>query len=250
VLLHGGLGTVETMELQTRGLAASYRVIVPERRGHGRTPDVAGPITYEAMAADTIAFLETLQVGRAHLVGWSDGAVVALRVALDRPDLVGKLVFLGNYASLDGARPEQITLMELMTRAVMPPRLEQLYAAVSPDGPDHFPIVFDKLHTLWRSDPAITAAELATLRAPTLVLIGDDDCLTIEHAADVQRAIPDAQLAIVPGTSHGLPMEKPDLVNRIILDFLQPVQVPKRLVLGQMLAMIRAASARPTVAPV
>ena len=177
---------------------------------------------------------------------WLDGVTAPSSPCvspLDRPDLVGKLVFLGNYASLDGARPEQIALMDVLTRAVMPPRFEQLYAAVSPDGPEHFPIVFDKLLTLWRSDPAITASELATLRAPTLVLVGDDDCLTIEHAADVQRAIPDAQLAIVPGTSHALPMEKPDLVNRLILDFLEPVQVPKRLVVGQMLAMIRAAHA-------
>ena len=121
VLLHGGLWTVETMEAQTQALSARYRER-PERRGHGRTADVAGPITYEAMAADTIAFLEAMQMGRAHLVGWSDGAVVALRVALDRPDLVGKLVFIGNYASLDGARPDQIALMDAMTRAVMPPR--------------------------------------------------------------------------------------------------------------------------------
>jgi pimeloyl-ACP methyl ester carboxylesterase len=85
VLLHGGFGTVESWAMQTPALAERYRVYVPERRGHGRTPDVNGPITYETMAADTAAFLEAAGTGAAHLVGWSDGAVVGMLVALRRP---------------------------------------------------------------------------------------------------------------------------------------------------------------------
>ena len=74
VLLHGGLATAESWAMQIPALAERYRVYVPERRGHGRTPDVAGPMTYEMMAEDTAAFLDAAGTGTAHLVGWSDGA--------------------------------------------------------------------------------------------------------------------------------------------------------------------------------
>jgi len=116
----------------------------------------------------------------------------------------------------------------------------QMYAAVSPDGPEHFDVVFDKLAPLWRGDPGIALDDLAAVTAPTLVLAGDDDVLTIEHAAALARALPDAQLAIVPGTSHALPMEKPEVVNRLLLDFLADEQTPKMLVISEMLAAMSA----------
>ena len=240
VLLHGGLSTAEAWGGQAPALAEHYRVHVPERRGHGRTADSAGPFTYPAMADETIAFVEALAIGPAHLIGWSDGAVVALLVALRRPDLVRKLVLMGQYVNLDGAVPENTELMNAMTRATFPPRFEQAYAAMSPDGPEHFGVVFEKSVALWRSDPGIAVDELAGVAAPTLVLLGDDDVVTIEHAAAMQRALPDGQLAVVPGTSHALPMEKPGLVNRLILDFLADEQVPKLLVLRDMLEAIKA----------
>jgi pimeloyl-ACP methyl ester carboxylesterase len=94
VLLHGGFCTIETFGGLTPKLAEQYRVYPPERRAHGRTPDVEGPITYEIMAQDTIAFLDAVDLSSAHLVGWSDGAVVGLLVALRRPDLVRRLVMI------------------------------------------------------------------------------------------------------------------------------------------------------------
>ena len=105
ILLHGGLCTAETWDAQTPVLAERYRVYVPERHGHGRTPDVDGPITYETMADHTIGFMEALGIESAHLVGWSDGALVALLIALRRPGLVDKLVLLDQFVTLDGAPP-------------------------------------------------------------------------------------------------------------------------------------------------
>jgi pimeloyl-ACP methyl ester carboxylesterase len=229
VLLHGGFCTVETFGAQTPALAGQYRVYVPERRGHGRTPDVEGPITYENMAQDTIAFMEALGISSAHLVGWSDGAIVGLLVALHRPDLVRKLVLIGQAVNHEGATPEVKRLMANFTQQDLPPMLRELYASVSPDGPGHFGVVFDKMHQLLRTEPTIELAELEGVAAPTLILIADDDMVTIEHAAAMQRALPDAQLAVVPGTSHALPMEKPEIVNSLILDFLAPEQVTKML---------------------
>jgi pimeloyl-ACP methyl ester carboxylesterase len=131
--------------------------------------------------------------------------------------------------NIGGANPAAKAMLESFTSETFPPAFRQLYAAVSPDGPEHFGVVFDKLMPLWRGDPGITPEQLAQVAAPTLVLLGDDDLLTLEHAAAVARAIPDSQLAVVPGTSHALPMEKPELVNRLVLDFLADEQVPKMM---------------------
>ena len=100
VMLHGGLATAESWAMQVPALAERYRVYVPERRGHGRTPDVGGPITYEMMAADTAAFLDAAGTGATHLVGWSDGAVVGMPVALRRPELVLKLAVIEQDAKI------------------------------------------------------------------------------------------------------------------------------------------------------
>ena len=240
VLLPGGLCTAETFDGQSTTLGEHHRVYVVERRGQGRTPDVAGPITYENMADDTIAFLDAMGIGSAHLVGWSDGALVGLHVALRRPELVRKLVLIGQYVSLDGARPEQYVFLERMTRGTFPPSFEQMYAAVSPDGPAHFDLVFEKMLSLWRSDPGFTPARLAELVAPALVLMGDDDVLSLEHAAALQRAIPNCAVGVVPGTSHALPLEKPELVNRLVLDFLADEQPPKLLGTDTLRALVGA----------
>jgi pimeloyl-ACP methyl ester carboxylesterase len=228
VLLHGGFCTVETFGAQTPALAEQYQVYVPERRGHGRTPDVEGPITYENMAQDTIAFMEALGTSSAHLVGWSDGAIVGLLVALRRPDLVRKLVLIGQAINHAGYTPEGERQLENLTRQDIPPMLGELYASVSPDGPDHFGVVFDKLHQLWMNEPMIELGQLDRVAAPTLVLVADDDIgSTVEYAAAMRDALPDSQLAVVPGTSHAALMEKPEIVNRLILDFLAPEQVTK-----------------------
>jgi pimeloyl-ACP methyl ester carboxylesterase len=98
--------------------------------------------------------------------------------------------------------------------------LRALYAAASPDGPEHFGVVFDKLASLWRTDPGVDFSRLERLTAPTLVLLGDRDMISLEHAAAMQRALPEVQVGVVPGATHGLPMEKPELTNRLLLDFL------------------------------
>ncbi|MCW2633604.1 MAG: putative hydrolase [Pseudonocardia sp.] len=221
VLLHGGFCTVETLDGLTSGLAEHYTVYTPERRGHGRTADVDGPITYTAMAADTIAFLDALGVSGAHLVGWSDGAVVALLVARERPDLAGKLVMIGQPVNVDGL-PDQMraVLSHGLTKQMLPPMLEGLYAATSPDGPAHFDVVAEKLFALYKIEPNIELDELAGITAPALMMIGDDDMCTVEHAEAVRRALSAAQLAVVPGASHSLPMDKPGLTDAIVLDFL------------------------------
>ncbi|WP_227979403.1 alpha/beta fold hydrolase [Nocardia spumae] len=233
VLLHGGLGTAESWAQQVPELARHYRVYVPERRGHGRTADVPGPITYAAMAADTAAWLDALSLTGAHLIGWSDGGAVAALVAVARPELVRKLVVIGQYLSLDGEWPSSRAALDGFaddpgTRAMF----EGLHAPLSPNGRDHFPVVYDKMMRLWREEPEIPLTDIARITAPTLIMQGDGDWVRVEHSALIARTIADAQLAVVPGTSHALPLEKPGVVNRLLLDFLAVDQITRMLPVG------------------
>jgi pimeloyl-ACP methyl ester carboxylesterase len=220
LLMHGGFCTVETFSRQTLEFATRYRVFVPERRGHGRTPDVDGPITYDAMADDTIGFMDALGIESAHLVGYSDGGNTALVLAGKRPDLLRKLVCIGANFHYAGMAPEAVQVMEHATPENFYPWLINKYKEVSPDGPEHLPIVFEKILRMWREEPALTADDLARMKAPTLVLVGDRDWVAPEHTLEMFRSIPSAQLCVVPGATHGAPFEKAPLVNQVVLDFL------------------------------
>lgn len=220
VLLHGGFSSAAAWAAQARALVqAGLRVQVPERRGHGHTRDVDGPLTYGVMAADTIAYLEAEADGPAHLVGWSDGAVVALLVALRRPDLVARMVLIGQYYNSAG-RVRDSDLDRLLHSEEAKDFLREDYGRVSPDGPGHFPVVYAKTMAMIDSEPEIGLAALAAVRAPTLVLQGDRDEVTLEHSAAVASALGDGRLAVLPGT-HALPIEAPGLVNALLISFLR-----------------------------
>ena len=222
VLLHGGLCTIETFDGIRSTLAQHYRVYLPERRGTGRTPDVDGPITYELMAQDTIAFLEAIGLDSANVLGFSDGATVGLLVALRRPDLVRKLVFIGGGVNHAGDPPEAAELLKLdrMPDDAVPSMLRDLYAGVSPDGPEHWDIVVDKTWQMLRREPNIELEELKRVLAPTLLVFAEHDFVTIEFAEEVRTALPDARLVVVPDATHALPMEKPQVVSSLALEFL------------------------------
>jgi pimeloyl-ACP methyl ester carboxylesterase len=220
LLLHGGLVTIETWSNQRGPLAERYHVYLPERRGHGRTPDVAGPIGYDLMAADTAAFMQALGIRSAHMVGWSDGGNVALELALGWPALVRKMVMIGAAAHVKGSSAGSMDWVNSLSVDSLPKFLSEPYDRLSPDGPEHFPVVAAKAIEMWKTQPRHEMSELAAIAAPTLILIGDDDGVTIEHAAQMLRAIPKAQLAVMPGADHGVMLDKPEIVNRLILDFL------------------------------
>jgi pimeloyl-ACP methyl ester carboxylesterase len=223
VLLHpGGVGVdARAFGPNIDALAAHFHVFTPERRGHGHTADVEGPITFEAMAQDTIAFLEAVVRGPAHVLGYSDGAVVALLAALTRPDLTRRVVLIAGVFHREGWIPQAVepggALAELLLDS---------YAEVSPDGLDHYPIVARKLDRMHAEEPTLAVADLRGVESRTLVMVGDDDEVALEHAVATYRGLPEAELMIVPGTSHGLMVGKPALCNWAVIDFLsaEPVQ--------------------------
>jgi pimeloyl-ACP methyl ester carboxylesterase len=216
VLLHPSLADSRVFAANLPGLAARFRVYRPDRRGHGRTPDVAGPISYAQMAADTLAFLVRVVGGPAALLGHSDGAVVALLAALRRPDLVRRLVVGAGVFHHTGWAPGAIDL-DAATTAFF----AAFWGAVAPHGPAHFPVVVAKLDRMHREEPTLTPADLAGYPGPALVMAGDgDEEIPLEHTLALRAGLPDAQLAVVPGTGHGFLGDKPDLCNRIVIDFL------------------------------
>ena len=235
VLIHGGGAGADGYGNWMRtmpALAKTNRVIAVDMLGFGKTdkPDAADFVYSQAARNKHMtAFLEALGLKGASLVGNSMGGCTAIGVAVERPELVGKLVLMAQSVSWEGVRPELAPFAGRMTTEMVPPELKQAYEALSPDGPEHLDVVLGKLLALWNTDPAFPLSDLERVAAPALVLAADDDVfLSIEHAAAMQRARPDSQLAVVPGASHAVPMEKPELVNRLILDFLAEEQVEKR----------------------
>ncbi|HEV2664292.1 MAG TPA: alpha/beta hydrolase [Blastocatellia bacterium] len=223
VLLHpGGVGVdSRAFGPNLEALALHFRVLLPERRGHGHTPDTDDPYSYDLMAEDMIKFLERVVGGPARLLGVSDGAVVALMVAKKRPDLALRLICAAGVFHRSG------WVASAIDPDNEPPEfLIDSYGKVSPDGKEHLPIVKKKLDQMHAEGPTLTKNDLESIACRTLVMVGDDDEVILEHAIDFYRAVPDGELAVVPGTSHGLLVEKPDLCNKIMVDFLTLDPVP------------------------
>lgn len=221
VLMHPGMTDARAFGPNLDAFADRFRTFLPERRGHGHTPDHEGPYSYSLVADDMIRFMEQVVGGPAKLVGCSDGAIVALHVALKRPDLVPRLICVAGVFHRDGWVPSAID------PDIAPPDFMAAgYGEISPDGIGHFPAVVEKLNDMHTNGPTLTTADLSGVQCRTLVMIGDDDEVVFEHAIEFYRALPHGELAIVPGTSHGLLVEKPDLCNKIMLDFLTLDAVP------------------------
>jgi pimeloyl-ACP methyl ester carboxylesterase len=222
VLMHGGLADARFFAPNIDALAERFHVYTPERRGHGHTPDIEGPISYQLMADDTIAFVEAVVGEASDLVGHSDRAFVAMLVAMQRPELVKRLVTIsGGFNKRGAADPDAEWDVDQLFEFLAPS-----YGEVSPDGIDHFKVVATKIGEMAAVEPDLQASDLANVPHRTLVVFSDDDLMTLTHAVEMYDALPNAELAVVPGTSHYLTQEKPALVNAIVLDFLTKEPVP------------------------
>lgn len=217
VLLHGGFSDSRDFEPNLARLADRFRVFLVDRRGHGRTPDVPGPVPLDVLAGDVVAFLEQVVGGPAHLAGYSAGGVVALGVAQRRPDLVRRLVVLNTAFAKDG------WIFLPQPGGGLPAEVVDRYAEVSPDGRDHLPVVVEKFARA-AHDPEVV--DLRAITSPTLVLGSDDDIVHLEHTVALYRGIADAQLCVLPGTSHLMPFERPDECVAAVVTFLTTTPTP------------------------
>jgi pimeloyl-ACP methyl ester carboxylesterase len=202
VLLHGGGSTIEVTFGKVLPLfAASRRVIAVEEQGHGRTTDRDQPVAFETSADDVAALLRHLKVEKADLFGFSNGASVALQVAIRHPELVRKLVFASAFTKRDGAQPQLWELMKKADFSNMPQPLKDAFLKVNPDE-KQLRTMHDKDAARMQNFKDVPDDLVRTVRAPTLIVLGDQDVVKPEHALELTRLIQGARLLILPG-GHG-----------------------------------------------
>jgi pimeloyl-ACP methyl ester carboxylesterase len=221
ILMHGGFSDSRDFAGNLDTLSARHRLLLPERRGHGHTADVNGPITIENMAADMIAFIEQVVGGPASLVGYSAGANVALWAATHRPDLVSALV------TISGAFDPAGLIVRPDAGGEWPPEVIAAYGEVSPDGEAHFAVIARKIAASVDQRSPLKIIDLVRVTCPALIVAADDDIVTLEHTIELYRALPDGHLAIIPGSSHLLLHEHPSLCTKLIGAFLAGQRGPR-----------------------
>jgi pimeloyl-ACP methyl ester carboxylesterase len=229
VLLHGGGSTIDvTFSRVLPVLAASRRVIAVEEQGHGRTSDRDAPVTFESSADDVAALLRYLKVDKADIFGFSNGASVALQIAIRHPRLVRKLVFASSITKRDGAQPQLWEFMKQANFSNMPQPLKDAFLRVNPDV-QQLKTMHDKDAVRMQNFKDVPDDLVRSVRAPTLIVLGDQDIVKPDHAVELTRLIAGARLLILPG-GHGdylgeaVMTQKetryPELTARLIEEFL------------------------------
>ena len=234
VLLHGAISAIGTSFGPLPGLLAQTRqVIAVEQQGHGRTADTGRPMSVQAMADDTLALLANLGIGQADLFGYSLGAGIALNILTSHPAVVRKAVLASVTYDKTGLPPEMLSGPEPADPAEAPGRglqipFEQEYRALAPD-PGHWPALLAKVQAM--ELPEITPQAISAIDVPILLVIGDSDIVTPEHAVAMFRLLgggvlgdlapmPPTQFAVLPGTSHIGVTGRADMLMTMIPPFL------------------------------
>lgn len=204
VLLHGGGSTIETTFGRViPALAASRQVIAVELQGHGHTADRDRPLSFAQDADDVAALLGQIAVPEADVLGFSNGANVALELGRRHSGAVRRLVVAAGFVTRDGIpAPVWESFRQPPDTSNMPLVLRDAYRRAAPD-PSRLPVLVAKLMQRLNGFQDWTDAEIRSVRAPTLVMVGDADVITVEHAARMARLLPHAQLVVFPGAAHG-----------------------------------------------
>jgi len=221
VLLHGGLSATEDIDKYiVPAFVQTHHVFAYDRTGHGRTGDAPYSLHFDFQSGEAIAYLEDIVQAPAHLVGWSDGGIIALLVALQRPDLVKSIVAIGsNYHFKHGGQP--VAQWEISDKD----RAE--HAERSPDPVSALDAKTERMRQIWNSEPTLSLQDIEKITCPTLIMTADDEFFSLAHITSLYEALPQGRLAIIPGTSHFLIKEKPALVQAIIKDFLSDINPPQ-----------------------
>ncbi|EEQ97062.1 alpha/beta fold hydrolase [Brucella sp. ZJ1_1] len=205
LLIPGGLSDQHVWDAQLPILARHHMVIVADSRGQGRSTRTKDPITYGLMADDYVALLDFLRIDKVDLVGWSDGGIIGLDIAMRYPERLKSLFAQAANVTPDGntgyaeARAEGKPIPELR----------------------HYESIDREIHALWANEPNYTGEELSDIRVRTAIVIGDHDtAISREHTEFIASQIPGAQLIILPDAGHGVPVENPRLYAHTVLRFI------------------------------
>jgi pimeloyl-ACP methyl ester carboxylesterase len=221
ILLHGGLGHSGNWGYQVPTLIENgYRGVLIDSRGHGRSTRDARPFSYELMASDVSAVMDTLRLEKAGLVGWSDGACIALILAAHSPARAAGVFFFA--CNMDPSGAKQITeFTPILQRCVS--RHKQDYRRLSAT-PDQFDEFSEAVGLMQRTQPNYSADDLAQISVPVAIVHSEhDEFIKREHAAYLARSIPQAEFIDLPGVSHFAPLQRPEQFNGSMLAFLGKV---------------------------
>ena len=217
ILLHGGLANLEYWGNQIRALAPYHTVIAMDSRGHGRSTRDARPYGYDLMADDVIALMNVLHVRKADIVGWSDGGIIGIDLAMRHADRVGKVFAFAANTRTSGVKDD---VERNPTFAAFIVRAGHEYASQSATPGDYDAFV-KQISAMWATQPNWTDAQLEAIRVPVLIVDGDhDEAIKREHTEYLAATIPGAGLLILPNVSHFAFLQDPRLFSYAILHFL------------------------------
>ena len=217
VLLHGGLANSDYWGHQVAALAPRHTVILIDSRGHGRSTRDARPYGYDLMADDVVALLDTLHIGKADVVGWSDGAILGLDLAIRHPDRVGRIFAFAANTVTSGVR-DGVEKNPTFARYIA--RAGREYARLSATPRDYDTFVA-QISKMWETEPNWADAQLKTIKTPVLVVDGDhDEAIRRDHTEYIAATIPGAGLLILPNTSHFAFLQDAARFNAAMLHFL------------------------------
>ncbi|WP_119272260.1 alpha/beta fold hydrolase [Taklimakanibacter deserti] len=218
ILLHGGLGHSGNWTYQLPALLdAGHRVILIDSRGHGRSTRDDRPFTYELMASDVLAVMDALDLDKAAFIGWSDGACIALVLAMRSPHRVAGVFFFG--CNMDPSGTREFVPTPVIDRCFGRHAKDYARLSVTPDRFDSF---VDAVSLMMQTEPHYSAHDLARIRVPVAIVHSEhDEFITPEHAEYLARSIPGAELIRLAGVSHFAPLQRPDYFNDVLLTFLE-----------------------------
>jgi pimeloyl-ACP methyl ester carboxylesterase len=217
ILLHGGLANLDYWGHQIAALKSRHMVIAMDSRGHGRSTRDARPYGYDLMADDVIGLMDVLNLPKADIVGWSDGAILGLDLAIRYSSRVGKVFAFAANTVPSGVNDD---VEKNPTFAAFIKRARQEYEKYSAT-PREYDSFLEQISTMWASEPNWTDAQLKAITAPVLVVDGDhDEAIKREHTEYIAATIPGAGLLILPNASHFAFLQDPDLFSYAVLHFL------------------------------
>jgi pimeloyl-ACP methyl ester carboxylesterase len=217
LLLHGGLANANYWGHQVRALQRHYQVIVMDSRGHGRSSRNQEPYGYDLMASDVVALLDHLEIKKAAIVGWSDGAIIGLDIAMKHPERVSKLFAFA--ANSDPSGVADIASNDVFNTYIA--RAGEEYKRLSPT-PAAYQSFVAEITKMWESQPKWTATDLAAIKVPTWIVDGDhDEAIKRENTEFMAANIPHAGLLIQPQVSHFSFLQDPEQFNNDVLHFLE-----------------------------
>ena len=217
LLIHGGLGHADIWASQVKDLMKDHTVIVGDSRGHGRSSRNADPYSYELMASDYLALLDYLKVDKVALIGWSDGGIIGLDIAMKHPERLSKLFAHAANATIDGLRPD---VMESKTFNAYIERCGEDYKKLS-KTPDQYDAFVEQISHMWATQPVYGDADLAKISVPTAIVLGDhDEAITRAHTDHLAKVIPGAEEIILTDASHFAMLQDPAGYDKAVRDFL------------------------------